>query len=181
MGISPPQAPQLKLWNELLFYYYLTFLHPPLSFSWWPQITVMSLSPQKRGRNSDKWVHLPRTPWSACALRTTSSTRQTAKTKEKERMEMQVKCVSLQSNLVKMSEGRSACLVRMQSTSEEVVLPKAQVILVTDKPLFQLDRLQSPSFLQCVDLHNRTDLSFSSTTGDSPLWQSIMTWNCGEN
>ena len=96
-------------------------------------------------------------------------------------MEIQEKCVSLQSNLVKMSEGRSACLVRMQSTSEEVVRPKAQVILVTDKPLFQLDWLQSPSFLQCVDLHNRTDLSFSSTTGDSPLWQSIMTWNCGEN
>ena len=31
-----------------------------LSFSWWSHITVMSLSPQKRGRNSDKWVHLGR-------------------------------------------------------------------------------------------------------------------------
>ena len=31
-----------------------------LSFSWWSHITVMSLSPQKRGRNSDKWVHLRR-------------------------------------------------------------------------------------------------------------------------
>ena len=46
------------------------FLQPSLSFSWWPHITVMSLSPQKRGRNSDKWVHLRLTPWPACTLQT---------------------------------------------------------------------------------------------------------------
>ena len=41
-----------------------------LSFSWWSHITVMSLSPQKRGRNSDKWVHLRFTPWLASTLQT---------------------------------------------------------------------------------------------------------------
>ena len=67
---------------------------------------------------------------------------------------MQVKYVSLLPNLVKMSERMSAVVSEGNARLQNWLFPKAQVILVTDEPLLQLDCcLQSFRFLH-VDLHS---------------------------
>ena len=124
-----------------------------LSFSWWSHITVMSLSPQKRGRNSDKWVHLRLTPWPACTLQT-PPLRLCRRQRQKRRQKAQVKYVSLPPNLVKMSERMSAAVSECNARLQKWLLQKSASHLSNRQTAAPTGLPSKPELLTCGFAHH---------------------------
>ena len=130
---------------------------PSLSFSWWPHITVMSLSPQKRGRNSDKWVHLRLTPLHGLSALCRHRLSDSADDKDKRggrRQEAQVKYVSLPPNLVKMSERMSAAVSESNARLQKWLLNKSASHLSNRQTAAPTGLPSKPELLTCGFAHH---------------------------
>ena len=113
----------------------------------------MSLSPQKRGRNSDKWVHLRLTPWPACTLQT-PPLRLCRRQRQKRRQKAQVKYVSLPPNLVKMSERMSAAVSECNARLQKWLLKKSASHLSNRQTAAPTGLPSKPELLTCGFAHH---------------------------